>query len=56
MLASMRILGVRDLRALLGISLAVAGSVYLLFIVLLQSRLPVGPIETLLGSLLPGRA
>lgn len=53
--ASMWLLGVRDPRALLGISLAVAASVYLLFIVLLQSRLPVGPIENLLGSLLPGR-
>lgn len=56
MLLSMTILGVRDLRALLGIPLAVAGSVYLLFILLLQSRLPVGPVEALLGSLLPGRA
>jgi hypothetical protein len=54
--ASMWLLGVRDPRALLGIPLAVAASVYVLFVVLLQSRLPVGPIEHFLGSLLAGRA
>ncbi|HEX2552298.1 MAG TPA: hypothetical protein VHL98_01265 [Microvirga sp.] len=51
MLAGMWILGVRDWRMLLGISFAVAVTVYCLFILLLQSRLPVGPIETALGSL-----
>lgn len=55
MLASMLILGVRDPRALIGISLAVAAAVYVLFIVLLQSRLPVGPFEALLGSVIPRR-
>jgi hypothetical protein len=52
MAASMWVLGVRDMRALLGLSLAVAGVVYVLFIVLLQSRLPTGPIEALTRSLI----
>ncbi len=56
MMAGMWILGVRDLRYLLGISFAVAASVYILFIVLLKSRLPSGPVESVLGSLLWGGA
>jgi hypothetical protein len=56
MFASMAILGVRDWRALLGISFAVAAVVYLLFILLLQSRLPVGPVEAFLGALFRGGA
>ena len=51
MLACMRILGVRDWRILVGISFAVAATVYCLFILLLQSRLPLGPVEAALGSL-----
>jgi hypothetical protein len=51
MLACMRILGVRDWRMLVGISFAVAATVYCLFILLLQSRLPLGPVETALGAL-----
>ncbi len=54
MAASMWILGVRDWRALLGVSLAVAATVYGLFILLLQSRLPVGPVEAALGPLFGG--
>jgi hypothetical protein len=56
MLTSMAVLGVRDWRALLGVSFAVATVVYLLFIVLLQSRLPVGPVEAFLATFLPGGA
>lgn len=52
MAASMWVLGVRDLRVLLGTAFAVAATVYLLFIQLLQSRLPVGPVEAALGALL----
>jgi hypothetical protein len=52
MAASMWVLGVRSVRALLGISLCVSGVVFLLFILLLQSRLPVGPAEALLKSLI----
>ena len=51
MLACMLILGVRDWRMLVGISFAVAATVYGLFILLLQSRLPRGPVEAALGSL-----
>jgi hypothetical protein len=51
MAASMWVLGVRSVRALLGISLCVSGIVFLLFILLLQSRLPVGPVEALLKSM-----
>jgi hypothetical protein len=52
MLGSMWLLGVRNPRILVGLSLAVAVVVYVLFIVLLQSRLPVGPVETFIGSVL----
>lgn len=48
MIATMRILGVRDWRMLLGISLTVAATVFLLFMALLQSRLPVGAVDNLL--------
>ncbi len=56
MLAGMRILGVRDPRYLAGVSFAVAATVYVLFMVLLQSRLPSGPVEAVLGWLLRGGA
>jgi len=51
MLASMYVLGVRRPGTLVGVSLAVAAVVYLLFIAFLQSRLPAGPVERLLGPL-----
>jgi hypothetical protein len=54
LLALMLTLGVRSWRALLLISLAVAATVYLLFLLLLQSRLPSGPIEEALGRLFGG--
>jgi hypothetical protein len=56
MLGSMWLLGVRDPRILIGISLVVAAVVYVLFIVLLQSRLPVGPVETFISSVMGGSA
>jgi hypothetical protein len=48
----MLLMGVRSIRALLGVSLITAAVVYLLLIYLLNSRLPQGPVENLLGSLL----
>lgn len=55
MAASMWVLGVRSPLILLSVASCVAGVVFLLFIVLLQSRLPVGPVEVLLSSLFAGR-
>jgi hypothetical protein len=52
MLAALWVSGVRNRKALVWIPLAVAASVYLLFIALLQSELPHGPIEALLAKLL----
>jgi hypothetical protein len=49
MLAALWISGVRRRAALVWIPLVVAASIYLLFIVLLQSELPHGPIEKLLS-------
>ena len=51
MFAALRVSGVRGRRALIWIPLAVAAAVYLLFIALLQSELPHGPIEALLAKL-----
>lgn len=51
MLTSMAVLGVRSVGTLLGVSFASSAVVYLLFIALLQSRLPVGPVELLLNPL-----
>jgi hypothetical protein len=53
MVVSMWLLGVRDWRALVGISTIVAGVVYVLFILLLKAKLPQGPAEKLL-ALIPG--
>jgi hypothetical protein len=52
MLAALRVSGVRSGKALFWIPLLVAASVYLLFIVALQSDLPHGPVEMLLAKLL----
>jgi hypothetical protein len=52
MFAALRVCGVRSRAALAWIPLAVAASVYLLFIVALQSDLPHGPVEMLLAKLL----
>ena len=54
MSASMWVLGVRSVRTLLGVALGTTVVVYLLFIVLLQSRLPRGPIENLVSTLVGG--
>jgi len=53
MFAALRVCGVRSRAALLWIPLLVATSVYLLFIVVLQSDLPHGPIESMMAKLLP---
>ena len=53
MALSMLLLGVRDWRVLFAVSFLVAGVVYFLFIVLLQAKLPRGPVEKLL-ALMPG--
>jgi hypothetical protein len=49
MFASLRIMGVRKRAVLIWLPLAVAASAYLLFIFLLQSDIPHGPIEKLLS-------
>jgi hypothetical protein len=54
MLATMWVLGVRKPRLLLGVSLGTAATMYILFIALLQTRLPAGPVEHLLNPLLRG--
>ena len=48
MFAMMWVLGERSWRMLIGVSLATTATVYLLFIVFLQTRLPEGPVERLL--------
>ena len=53
MIAMMWVLGDRDWRSLIGVSLATTATVYLLFIAFLGSRLPTGPVEHLI-SLLTG--
>jgi hypothetical protein len=50
--ASLWILGVRSRRALALVPLGVAAAVYLLFVALLQSDIPHGPVEVLLARLL----
>lgn len=50
--ASLWILGVRNRKALVLVPLAVAACVYLLFVAALQSDIPHGPVEWLLGRLL----
>ena len=52
MLAALWVSGVRNRAALVWIPLAVAASVYLLFIAVLQSELPHGPVEWMLAKLL----
>jgi hypothetical protein len=51
MIASMWTLGVRRAPTLLGIAFAVSATVYVLFIAILQSRLPAGPVEHALSSI-----
>jgi hypothetical protein len=51
MLAAMWALGYRDLGRSTLIAAVTAGTVYLLFIALLQTRLPAGPVERLLAPL-----
>ena len=53
MFAALWVSGVRSRAALVWIPLAVAASVYLLFIALLQSDLPHGPLEFVLAKLAP---
>ncbi|MEJ1156896.1 hypothetical protein [Prosthecomicrobium sp. N25] len=52
MASSMWVLGVRSPAQLVGISFAVAATVYVLFMLLLQSRLPAGLVETAIDALL----
>lgn len=52
MFLSMAVLGVRSPAQLFGISAVVAATVYVLFIHLLQSRLPTGPVESAIGAML----
>jgi hypothetical protein len=52
LLASLWILGVRNRKALVLVPLSVAAAVYLLFIRLLQSDIPHGPVEHLMAKLL----
>jgi hypothetical protein len=49
LLAALYIMGVRNRVALICIPLGIAASAYLLFILLLQSDFPHGPIERLLA-------
>ena len=49
MLAALRLMGVRKLSTVLWISLAVAAAAYVLFIAILDSSFPHGPIEKLLS-------
>lgn len=49
--ASLWILGVRNRKALVIVPLAVAACVYLLFVAALQSDIPHGPVEWLIGQL-----
>lgn len=51
MLAALRVMGVRRKAVLVSVSCAVAGAAYLLFIALLSSEFPRGPIERLLAPL-----
>lgn len=51
--ATMLVMGVRDLRHLLGVAFVSAATVYVLFIYLLNSRMPRGIVEALLSTILP---
>jgi hypothetical protein len=50
LIGSMRVMGVRDPRTLVAVALTTSAVVYLLLIVLLNTRLPRGPIEKLLAA------
>ena len=54
LIGCMLVMGVRSVRALLGVATVTTAVVYVLLIHLLNSRLPRGPVEKLLGSLLGG--
>lgn len=54
MAVTMGIMGVRSIRQILGIALATSASVFLLFILLLKSKLPQGTIDQALVRLLTG--
>ena len=56
MLASMWVLGERSWRVLIGLSFLTSATVYLLFVLFLQSRLPTGPVEALIERLAGGGA
>ena len=51
MFASMWVLGERDWRMLIGVSIGTTATVYLLFVSFLQTRLPTGPVESLVERL-----
>jgi hypothetical protein len=50
LIGSMRVMGVRDARTLVAVALTTSAVVYLLLIVLLNTRLPRGPLERLLAG------
>ena len=50
----MLVMGVRSLRALLGVAIVTSAVVYVLLIHLLNSRLPRGPVENLIASMFAG--
>ena len=54
LVACMFLMGVRSLRVLVAVPLITAAIVYVLLIYLLNSRLPQGPLEKLIGSVLAG--
>jgi hypothetical protein len=54
MLVSMLVMGVREPKSLLGTAFGVAACCYLMFIALLDSNFPHGPIEALLAPLFGG--
>jgi Tripartite tricarboxylate transporter TctB family len=54
MLASMWVLGERDWRVLLGLSAVTTATVYLVFVMFLQTKLPTGPVEALMDWLAGG--
>ena len=56
MLASMWVLGERSWRVLIGLSFLTSATVYLLFVMFLQTRLPTGPVEALIERLAGGGA
>ena len=56
MLASMWVLGERSWRVLIGLSVLTSATVYLLFVMFLQTKLPTGPIEALIDWLAGGGA